>query len=107
MITFEEFKKEVIITEEKISKDFVVDEYNSDTLVNLRYKDKELTFDKNNLDFKSLDEWLMVLYKEYYNVKRLLIKSVNKVSIDNQKEYFIETKMGNFNISENTLKKIK
>lgn len=107
MITFEEFKKEVIITEEKRSKDFVVDEYNSDTLLNLRYKDKELTFDKNNLDFKSLDEWLMVLYKEYYNVKRLLIKSVNEVSIDNQKEYFIETKMGNFNISENTLKKIK
>ena len=107
MITFEEFKKEVIITEEKRSKDFVVDEYNSDTLLNLRYKDKELTFDKNNLDFKSLDEWLIILYKEYYNVKRLLIKSINKVSVNSNEDYFIETRDSNFIISKNTFNKFK
>tara|TARA_Y100000034_G_C6819943_1_gene369164 strand:- start:661 stop:864 length:204 start_codon:yes stop_codon:yes gene_type:complete len=66
MITFEEFKKEVIITEEKRSKDFVVDEYNSDTLVNLRYKDKELTFDKNTLEIEGLDFLLNIFYKQNF-----------------------------------------
>lgn len=66
MITFEEFKKEVIITEEKRSKDFVVDEYNSDTLVNLRYKDKELSVDKKTLEFEDLDFLLNLFYKQYF-----------------------------------------